>query len=218
MEKQTKGFLKAEDWYPVLVIQPFSELVGYMKEKAIMDFCCHPHCGMGTYLIIEKDGVRPITDVLNLDNVLEVLEESNKKLRTGKSFFAKLEIFGGVIGNLKFSTLASYIKDLVITDDYNSLNREYHQRIFVSAMHFMDPYNFDKERVQRCVIHYSTPDGRIIPFCTMNNIHRSEVEKKFAMPLDPSRTTPICNVEALTKKIHDQHTRIFELQEQPMIN
>jgi len=31
-------------------------------------------------------------------------------------------------------------------------------------MHFMDLWNFDQDRVKRCVIHYAVPDGRIIPF------------------------------------------------------
>jgi hypothetical protein len=35
------------------------------------------------------------------------------------------------------------------------------------GMHFMDRYNFDTERVRRCVIQYSTPDG-LYPFCTIN--------------------------------------------------
>jgi hypothetical protein len=47
----------------------------------------------------------------------------------------------------------------------------------------MDPYNFDLERVQRCVIHYAVPDGRIIPFCTMNSIHRPAIERKLGMPI-----------------------------------
>ena len=50
-------------------------------------------------------------------------------------------------------------------------------------MHFMDPYNFDEDRVQRCIIHYAVPDGRIIPFCTMNSMYRQDVEQKFAKPL-----------------------------------
>ncbi|TXT57588.1 MAG: hypothetical protein BAJATHORv1_10290 [Candidatus Thorarchaeota archaeon] len=50
-------------------------------------------------------------------------------------------------------------------------------------MHFQDPYNFDLERVQHCDINYSLPDGRIIPFCTMNTIHRARSEEKFSIPL-----------------------------------
>jgi len=205
MEEQTNGFIEAEDWYPVPVLQPLSEFLSLMKEEPYVDFCCHPHCGMGTYLVMEKDGVKPITDVLNVDNVLEVLEKSSKKMEKGKNIGAKVEVVGGVINSLKFSTLAHYLKDLVITDNFNSLNRAYHQRILVSAMHFMDPYNFDLERVQRCVIHYATPDGRIIPFCAMNNIHREEIEKKFSKPIKESETTPLCDVDALTKRIKEEH-------------
>jgi hypothetical protein len=61
----------------------------------------------------------------------------------------------------------------------------FHSRVLmIGCMHFMDPYNFDCERVSRCAIHYATPDGRIIPFCSYNTIHRKEVEKKFSIPLE----------------------------------
>lgn len=50
-------------------------------------------------------------------------------------------------------------------------------------MHFMDPFNFDEDRVKKCIIHYATPDGRIIPFCTMNSMYRESVEEEFSTPL-----------------------------------
>ena len=44
----------------------------------------------------------------------------------------------------------------------------------------MDAYNYDVDRVRRCVIHYATPDGRMYPFCTYNSgpILRDVIEKK----------------------------------------
>jgi uncharacterized radical SAM superfamily Fe-S cluster-containing enzyme len=57
-------------------------------------------------------------------------------------------------------------------------------------MHFMDAWNFDQDRVQRCVIHYAVPDGRIIPFCTMNNLYRESIEKKFGKPLGKASDKP----------------------------
>jgi len=42
----------------------------------------------------------------------------------------------------------------------------------------------DLERVQRCGIHYATPDGRVIPFCSYNSLHREEVERRFSVPLE----------------------------------
>jgi hypothetical protein len=51
-------------------------------------------------------------------------------------------------------------------------------------MHFMDAYNYQVERVKRCTIHYSSPDGRIYPFCTYNSGHafRHEVERGHSVP------------------------------------
>jgi len=47
-------------------------------------------------------------------------------------------------------------------------------------MAFMDSYNFDVNRVRRCVVHYITPDKKIIPFCAYNNVHRVQIEKDYA--------------------------------------
>lgn len=45
-----------------------------------------------------------------------------------------------------------------------------------------DP-ELDQDRVRKYVIHYATPDGRTIPFCSMNTLHRSEIEKNSQPPL-----------------------------------
>ena len=51
-------------------------------------------------------------------------------------------------------------------------------------MHFMDLYNYDIDRVQRCCIHYAVPDGRIIPFCAFNvipQVFRDKTQKEFSI-------------------------------------
>ena len=67
--------------------------------------------------------------------------------------------------------------------------------MLVSSMHFQDVYNFDIERVQRCLVHYGTMDpdhpGKVlqVPFCAMNSIHRESIEDKLAkqrVNIDPS--------------------------------
>jgi uncharacterized radical SAM superfamily Fe-S cluster-containing enzyme len=53
-------------------------------------------------------------------------------------------------------------------------------------MHFQDAFNFDIERVKRCIVHFgvSMPDGTIaeVPFCAMNIFHRENIEKQIAIP------------------------------------
>src|SRR5271157_235992 len=64
---------------------------------------------------------------------------------------------------------------------------EHGSNLLISSMHFQDVYNFDLERVQRCLVHYGVidPDDRSkvlqIPFCAMNSIHRENIEKKLAL-------------------------------------
>jgi uncharacterized radical SAM superfamily Fe-S cluster-containing enzyme len=54
--------------------------------------------------------------------------------------------------------------------------------MLVGAMHFMDAYNYDTQRVSRCVIHYSTPGG-MFPFCTYNSgpFYREKVEREHSI-------------------------------------
>jgi hypothetical protein len=42
-----------------------------------------------------------------------------------------------------------------------------YRSLLCAGMHFQDRYNYDVERVKRCVILYSTPAG-VFPFCTHN--------------------------------------------------
>ena len=71
--------------------------------------------------------------------------------------------------------------------DYKALGDFSKDSMLVSCMHFMDPFNFDEDRVKKCVIHYATPDGRIIPFCTYNSMYRENVEEKFSTTFKGSK-------------------------------
>ncbi len=56
----------------------------------------------------------------------------------------------------------------------------------LAGMHFMDSYNYDVERVKRCVIHYAAPNGMIYPFCAYNSgpVYRERIEKEFSVPFE----------------------------------
>jgi uncharacterized radical SAM superfamily Fe-S cluster-containing enzyme len=110
------------------------------------------------------------------------MKKAYENAAKGRKNKAKLRM-AGAIRHVKFGFLRKYILRVLTKGDYSSLGDLQRQSILLSAMHFMDPYNFDLERIQRCVIHYAVPDGRIIPFCTMNSIHRPAVEKELGIPL-----------------------------------
>ncbi|HIP25032.1 MAG TPA: radical SAM protein, partial [Archaeoglobus profundus] len=42
-------------------------------------------------------------------------------------------------------------------------------------------------RVKRCVIHYGTPDGRIIPFCAFNvlpEVYKDKIHAKYGITIE----------------------------------
>ncbi len=61
-----------------------------------------------------------------------------------------------------------------------------YKTLMVAGMHFMDSYNYDIERVKRCVIHYAAPNGLIYPFCAYNSgpTYREKIERKYSMPFE----------------------------------
>jgi hypothetical protein len=65
-----------------------------------------------------------------------------------------------------------------------------YKTLLCAGMHFQDRYNYDVQRVRRCVILYSTPRG-IFPFCTYNcgPEYRPIVEADYARSARVGRRT-----------------------------
>jgi uncharacterized radical SAM superfamily Fe-S cluster-containing enzyme len=76
---------------------------------------------------------------------------------------------------------------VLLNGDWESISSFTHGTLLISSMHFQDAYNMDLERTKRCIVHFGVamPDGTVreIPFCTMNTLHRSEIEKIIAKKL-----------------------------------
>jgi uncharacterized radical SAM superfamily Fe-S cluster-containing enzyme len=187
VEEQTKGEIKVSDFYPVPTVVPVSKAVGALQGKRYVEFTAHPHCGMATYLFVENGKIIPITRYANVDKFVGTMKKVYENASKGNKNKAKLRLIGAM-RHVKFSFLRKYLLRVLTEGNYQSLGDLQRKAILLSAMHFMDPYNFDLERVQRCVIHYAVPDGRIIPFCTMNSIHRPEIERKLGVPIKEWKT------------------------------
>jgi hypothetical protein len=183
VEEQTGGTIKVSDFYPVPTVVPVSKAVGAMQDKRYVEFTAHPHCGMATYLFVQDGKVTPITRYANIEKFSAAVKKAYEKaLKDGKKV-SKRALIGPALRYVKLGFIRKHIWGVLTEGSYKALGDLQRQSILLSSMHFMDPYNFDLERVQRCVIHYAVPDGRIIPFCTMNSIHRPEVERKLGVPI-----------------------------------
>jgi hypothetical protein len=147
---------------------------------------------MSTFIYINEDGsYEPITNLIDVDKFLVLLEEIANLYadeKRGAGARAKAKLAAGVRHIKKKGLIKDLLSAFLNRGDYESLAKFMRRVIMVGMMHFQDPYNFDLERVQHCDINYSVPDGRIIPFCTMNTIHRAHVEEKFSQTIEEWRS------------------------------
>ena len=200
IEDETDGQVPTTAFRPPSSVEPIAEFISLLdgEESAKVTLNCHEHCGIATYVFREKtegngkDKLVPITDFIEVDRLFDKLKEYNVKLKSGK-FGSRKRVLAGLTSNLpKLVHRSKTPKDLDIVrillnvfakGDYDALGDFSKDSMLISCMHFMDPFNFDEDRVKKCVIHYATPDGRIIPFCTFNSMYRPDVEQDFSRPL-----------------------------------
>jgi uncharacterized radical SAM superfamily Fe-S cluster-containing enzyme len=192
IEEQMKGVLRKDDFYPVPCVLPFSDLVEAYTGRPQVRFTAHPHCGAATYVFVQNDGsVVPVNRMVDVEKFFESIEQMAEKLRKGgtiNKYAALLEGVKNMHDSVKKGEQGNttefwkIIGKTLIGQNFEAL-REFHwNALFIGTMHFMDRYNYDLDRVQRCCIHYATPDGKLIPFCTYNSgpVYREQVWKKYA--------------------------------------
>ena len=195
-EEQTDGKIRVSDFYPVPAVVPISKAVGALRDKRYVEFTAHPHCGTATYIFVEDGEIVPITRYGNIEKFLKTMNKVYEEAAKGHKRRAKIRLIGA-LRHVKFGLLRKYLLSIIRSGSYEALGDLHRRMLMISAMHFMDPYNFDLERVQRCCIHYAVPEGKIIPFCTMNSIHRPKIEERLSVPLKEWRKKHRAEISAI---------------------
>lgn len=184
IEEQTSGRITRKDWRPTDWPVPISKGMEVLKNRAYPEFTMNPLCGAATFLVVEEDGAySPITQYLDVDKFAEIFWEIYYSGVKGKRAIARMRMLE-FLPMIKSPLVRGLLKDVITKGSYEALGKFMRRIVMVGIMHFMDVWNFDLDRAQRCVIHYAAPDGKIRSFCTYNSIHRSNVEKQFAIPLE----------------------------------
>ncbi|MHC1564728.1 MAG: tetraether lipid synthase Tes [Candidatus Syntropharchaeales archaeon] len=188
VEEQTAGAITKDDFYPVPFVLPISRIIERWRETPQVEFTVHPHCGVATYVFIEDGKYIPITRFIDVEGLMELLEEEitsihgfGDRLKLVKNLITKIPHFIDQERSPIKVDVAKLIINIIREGNTRALAEFHDNTLFLGAMHFQDLYNIDLERVRRCGIHYAIPDGRVIPFCTYNTLHREKVEKKFAI-------------------------------------
>lgn len=201
------------DWFPISCVTPFSKLMSALRGEETISLSCHPHCSLGTYVFVNdqtKEAV-PITRFVDVGNMLQDIYKTAQKAETASiKLWSKIKVWNSLQKHFhkdkapegldfnKFLQTLQGMTDKKLGRDGMDGTFTY-RTILISAMHFMDSYNYDVERVKRCVIHYAAPDGLLYPFCAYNSgpCFRDRIEKKYSVPLEkPAAVTQIADAKA----------------------
>jgi uncharacterized radical SAM superfamily Fe-S cluster-containing enzyme len=118
-----------------------------------------------------------------------LLGDFGKTLDKGLNFLDKTQLRARfLLGVLQYAKkpgkLMEMFSRVLINGDWESISSFSYGTLLLSSMHFQDAYNMDLERAKRCIVHFGVamPDESVkeISFCTMNSIHRPEIEKQIA--------------------------------------
>ncbi len=186
------------DWFPLSFISPFAgfaDLVhGPEAQWGALSCGCHPNCGVGTALMVNKATKEwaPISRFLDAPQLVKDVHAITDAAR-GKKFSAFM---------MSLALLRNYkpyeappglrIKDILKKFDKTwavsknsdkkygrtNPNRTYEDAIkrrtedpwnmlFIAGMWFQDLFNYDFRRTEMCIIPYATQQGEI-SFCAYN--------------------------------------------------
>lgn len=192
IEEQTNGEISREDFYPVPSVSPISHFVEAITGKPQYELTTHFACGMATYVFKMNGKMVPITRFVDVEGFFEYLNEKAEEI--SKSRIKTVRALKGIVDLRRFVDnekapfdISRILFDILVRHDYSTLGQFHINALFIGMMHFMDLYNYDISRVERCEIHYATPDGRIIPFCTFNvipEIYRDRIQAEYGVPIE----------------------------------
>ena len=175
IEKEFNGQISRDDFYPVPFVFPISKLIELLKGEIQVEFTAHPGCGGATYIFMEEGKPIPVTRFIDVEGLIDFVDKESKikgplkKLRIASAFLKNIDKFVNY-DKAPFSfNLKKLLKDAAIGGSYDSLRGFHYKSLFVGSMWFQDVYTLNIDRLQRCVIHYTTPEG-IVPFCAYNGL------------------------------------------------
>jgi uncharacterized radical SAM superfamily Fe-S cluster-containing enzyme len=196
IEEQTNGEIPKDAWFPVPSCMPLTDVIEQFSKRPKYELSIHFACGAGTYVFEDAESKKlvPITAFVDIRGLLEYLEEKTEELRSGKNRYIgmvevvnKLNTFIDKSKQPKGVDLAKMFASILLKRNFDSVGSWHVRSLFLGMMHFQDKYNEDLERLQRCDIHYLTPDLRIIPFCAFNVIpewYRDRIQKKYGVAVE----------------------------------
>jgi len=186
------------DWFPISFMGTFTDWAdlvhGPSAEWGNLTCGCHPNCGVGMAVMIDKETKEavPVTAFLNADQLAKDLVKVNDAARGRKMSVLGMALalmknydpfkapthfklsdlmkkFDKTFGATRKANDGAYGKvggDRTVADQ-DKRRADRWNFLFIAGMWFQDLFNYDFRRTERCIIPYATQEGEI-SFCAYN--------------------------------------------------
>jgi uncharacterized radical SAM superfamily Fe-S cluster-containing enzyme len=198
VKKQTGIGEPTRDWFPISFMGTFTDWAdvthGAEKEFGQLTCGCHPNCGVGMAVMIDKETKEavPVTAFLKAEqlakDVAKVTDAGRGRflsnmgmalalMRNYDSFKSPthfklsdlLKKFDKTFGATKSAEQGKYgrVEGDRTSQDIEKRRADRWNFLFIAGMWFQDLFNYDFRRTEMCIIPYATQQGEI-SFCAYN--------------------------------------------------
>jgi uncharacterized radical SAM superfamily Fe-S cluster-containing enzyme len=182
------------DWFPLSLMGAFADFAdlvhGPQAEWGQVSCGCHPNCGVGTAVMVDKETreMRPVPEFLNIPGLVKDMQKITdaargkwmSNLMMGLILLKHYNPYKSPTQFTLYELFKKFDKSFGLTGkDYGKVSgdrtvSDIEKRradrwnfLFIAGMWFQDLFNYDFRRTEMCIIPYGTQEGEI-SFCAYN--------------------------------------------------
>ncbi len=188
VKSQTGMTEPTRDWFPLSLMGAFADFAdlahGPNADWGQVSCGCHPNCGVGTAVMIDKEtkDFAPVPQFLNIPGLVADMRKITDAGR-GKNF-SNLMMGLALLKNYRPFQAPPRLSLKGIWEKFDKSlglsGKDYGQGkarrddpwnfLFIAGMWFQDLFNYDFRRTEMCIIPYGTQEGEV-SFCAYNTGH-----------------------------------------------
>jgi 7,8-dihydro-6-hydroxymethylpterin dimethyltransferase len=182
------------DWFPLSLMGAFADFAdlvhGPDAEWGQVSCGCHPNCGVGTAVMVDKETreMRPVPEFLSIPGLVKDMRKITdaargkwaSNLMMGLALLKHYNPYKSPSQFTLYELFKKFDKSFGLTgkdygkvggertkDDIEKRRADRWNFLFIAGMWFQDLFNYDFRRTEMCIIPYGTQEGEI-SFCAYN--------------------------------------------------
>jgi uncharacterized radical SAM superfamily Fe-S cluster-containing enzyme len=194
VKKQVGITEPTRDWFPLSLMGAFADFAdlahGPDAEWGQVSCGCHPNCGVGTAVMIDKEtkDMRPVPEFLNIPGLVRDMQRITdagrgkwaSNIMMGLALLKHYNPYKSPTHFTLYELFKKFDKSFGLTGrtygrvdgkrskkDIEARRADRWNFLFIAGMWFQDLFNYDFRRTEMCIIPYGTQEGEI-SFCAYN--------------------------------------------------